>query len=50
MLAQSYLQNTQIAAGEIAYLLGYTEVNSFLRAFAIWTGMPLSAYQEQQIN
>lgn len=47
MLAKSYLQNTALPADEIAYLLGYLEVNSFLRAFALWTGTILSAYRER---
>ncbi|PWG00390.1 helix-turn-helix domain-containing protein [Levilactobacillus bambusae] len=47
MLAKNYLKNTTLASDEIAYLLGYLEVNSFLRAFTIWTGMSLSEYRKQ---
>lgn len=47
MLAKSYLQNTTLSADEIAYLLGYLEVNSFLRAFTLWTGISLSDYRQQ---
>ena len=37
-LAVHYLKNTDMTAGEIAFLLGYQELNSFLRAFSLWTG------------
>lgn len=46
MLAQSYLQSTDMSSDEIAYLLGYAEMNSFLRAFSIWTGMSVSEYRK----
>ena len=32
---------------EIAYLLGYAELNSFLRAFNVWTGMSPSEYRRK---
>lgn len=38
LLAKHYLQNTQMSSEEIAYLLGYLEHNSFLRAFTAWCG------------
>ena len=47
MLAKSYLTNTAMTTDEIAYLLGYLEVNSFLRAFATWTGTSASDYRQQ---
>jgi len=37
-LAQHYLINTTISPGEIAWLLGFQESNSFIRAFRVWTG------------
>jgi AraC-like DNA-binding protein len=37
-LAYHYLENTALTIGEIAFLLGYTEPNSFYRAFRVWTG------------
>lgn len=30
---------------DIAFLLGYAKINSFLRAFAIWTGRTISQYR-----
>jgi AraC-like DNA-binding protein len=37
-LAQHYLRKTQLAAAEISFLLGFSEPNSFFRAFHRWTG------------
>ncbi|MEM8488394.1 MAG: AraC family transcriptional regulator ligand-binding domain-containing protein [Bacteroidota bacterium] len=37
-LARHYLQKTQLTVGEIAFLLGFDEPNSFFRAFKGWTG------------
>lgn len=48
MLAKSYIKNTTLSSNEIAYLLGYLEINSFLRAFTIWTGMSFSEYQKTE--
>lgn len=45
-LARHYLENTGLPAGEISFLLGYDEPNSFHRAFRGWTGeTPGSARQ-----
>lgn len=48
LLAKSYLAHTELTAEDIAFLLGYQEVGSFLRAFTVWTGMTTRAYREQQ--
>lgn len=45
VLALNYLQNTNMTTNDIAYLLGYQELNSFLRAFSIWKGMSISEYR-----
>lgn len=37
-LALHYLQQTPMTNGEIAFLLGYEDLNSFYRAFRAWTG------------
>ncbi len=46
MLAVHYIRNTDISSSDIAFLLGYQEINSFLRAFTIWTGKPISEYRK----
>ena len=50
MLAKSYLTNTSLSSDEIAYLLGYLEVNSFLRAFSIWTGMSVTDFRKKSLE
>lgn len=37
-LARHYLSNSDYSSGQIAFLLGYEEPNSFFRAFRSWTG------------
>ncbi|MCM1012326.1 helix-turn-helix transcriptional regulator [Brevibacterium sp. XM4083] len=38
-LARHYLVRNDLRTAEIAFLLGYTDTNSFYRAFKTWTGM-----------
>lgn len=38
-LARHYLTNSTMSAGEISFLLGYEDPNSFYRAFRSWTGV-----------
>lgn len=45
LLAKHYLKNSEMRTDEIAYLLGYAELNSFLRAFSAWTGTSPSDYR-----
>lgn len=45
VLALHYIKHTDMSTADIAYLLGYSEVNSFLRAFAMWTGKNMSDYR-----
>ena len=47
-LALHYINNTDMSANDIAYLLGYAELNSFLRAFTVWTGMSISSYKKSK--
>ena len=44
-LAQHYLINSSISPGEISWLLGFQESNSFIRAFRSWTGTTPLAYR-----
>ena len=42
-LANRYLMNPSLSISEIAWLLGYSEVSTFTRAFHRWTGASPSA-------
>lgn len=46
LLAKNYLQNTNLSSEDIAYLLGYQDINSFFRAFSLWTGQTVTAYKQ----
>lgn len=46
VLAKNYLQTTNMTANDIAYLLGYQELNSLLRAFTSWTGKSINEYKK----
>ena len=41
-IAKYYIKNTDMSTDDISFLLGYQELNSFLRAFSIWTGISVS--------
>ena len=45
LLAKHYLRNTDMSSDDIAFLLGYQEINSFLRAFSAWTGMSVTEFR-----
>lgn len=45
-LAIHYIRNTDMTANDMAYLLGYAELNSFLRAFRVWTGKRITEYRK----
>ena len=47
MLAIHYIRNTDLTTNDIAYLLGYQELNSFLRAFTAWTGTSITEYKKR---
>lgn len=47
-LARHYINNTDMTTNDIAFLLGYAEINSFLRAFTVWTGMSISEYKRTE--
>ena len=48
LLAKNYICNTDMSSEDIAFLLGYQELNSFLRAFSVWTGMSISEYKKKK--
>lgn len=45
LLAKNYIRNTQLSSEDIAYLLGYQDLNSFFRAFSLWTGKTVTEYK-----
>jgi AraC-like DNA-binding protein len=49
-LATHYLLHSWLELGEIAYLLGYQDANSFVRAFSRWEGMPPARWRETRRN
>ena len=46
LLAKHYIRNTDMSSDDIAFLLGFQELNSFLRAFSAWTGMSVGEYRK----
>jgi AraC-like DNA-binding protein len=47
--ALSYLGNRSHTLTEIAFLLGYSEVSAFNRAFKHWTGSTPLTYRDQAV-
>jgi AraC-like DNA-binding protein len=47
-LARHYLDNSLLELNEAAYLLGYNDANSFVRAFRTWEGVLPARWREQQ--
>ena len=50
LLAKNYIKNTNLSSEDIAYLLGYQDLNSFFRAFSLWTGKTVSQYKQELEN
>ena len=44
----NYLETKELSIDEIAYLVGYTEISPFYRAFKNWTGKTVSQYQKEK--
>lgn len=47
-LARHYLVHSPLELNETAYLLGYEDANSFVRAFRGWEGVPPAHWREAQ--
>jgi len=47
-LARHYLHSALLDLHETAYLLGYEDANSFVRAFRTWEGVPPAHWREAQ--
>ncbi len=46
VLAKNYMKNTEMTTDDIAFLLGYSDMNSFVRAFKSWTDMSITQYKK----
>jgi AraC-like DNA-binding protein len=46
-LSRKYLLESETALGEVAYLLGFSEVSAFHRAFRRWTGLTPKDYRRK---
>ncbi|HEY7805325.1 MAG TPA: helix-turn-helix domain-containing protein [Orrella sp.] len=49
-MANHYLHQTRLPITEIAFLVGYQEINSFYRAFKGWSGRTPQEAREQRLN
>ena len=45
-LARQYMQNSRLPVTEVAYLLGFSELSNFSRAFKRWQGVSPSVYRQ----
>jgi AraC-like DNA-binding protein len=48
-LARHYLNNSVLELNEAAYLLGYEDGNSFVRAFRSWEGVPPARWRKKHL-
>lgn len=49
-LSRHYLKRSELSVEEVAYLLGFSDVSSFYRAFQNWTGQTPAAVRYQLLN
>ena len=45
-LADHYLERSDMSLGEISFLLGFQEPNSFIRAYSTWKGMSPGSFRD----
>ncbi|HEX2138910.1 MAG TPA: AraC family transcriptional regulator [Woeseiaceae bacterium] len=49
-LAEQYMNQNLHSISEVAFLLGFSEISSFSRAFRAWTGESPSSYRERSLR
>lgn len=49
-LAEQYMNQSLHSISEVAFLLGFSEISSFSRAFRAWTGESPSKYRERNLS
>lgn len=49
-LAQAYVADPNVAVAEISFMLGFSEVSAFTRAFKQWTGLPPAAFRARNVG
>lgn len=49
-LAEQYMSQSLHSISEVAFLLGFSEISSFSRAFRAWTGKSPSAWRERNLK
>ena len=49
-ISRQLLQRTDLALGEIAYFLGFEEINSFWRAFSQWEGVTPKQWRAREVR
>jgi len=47
-MARHYLNSSMMELNETAFLLGYEDANSFVRAFRVWEGVPPARWRDVQ--
>ena len=50
LLSKNYIKNINMTSDDIAFLLGYKDLNFFLRAFQVWFGMSITEYKKSLQN
>jgi AraC-like DNA-binding protein len=49
-LGMSYLRQPRLTVSEIAFLLGYTDISAFSRAFVRWAGLTPGQYRRVNVS
>ena len=49
-LAQGYLKQAHLSLGEVSYLIGFSDLSNFNRAFKRWTNQTPGEYRQNHVN